>query len=102
MVYMFFDKKTVGDPVKNEIMQNEEMGEELHKAIIREFEKWKVQSCFIDIWGADLADMQLLSKLNKGIRFLLCVVAIYSKCITITKFSKNFSKNISLECQINY
>ena len=28
---------------------------------------------------ADLDDMQLISKLNKGIRFLLCVIHIYSK-----------------------
>ena len=28
---------------------------------------------------ADLADMQLISKLNKGIRFLLCVIDIFSK-----------------------
>ena len=35
---------------------------------------------FIDnIWGADLGDMQLISKFNKGFRFLLCVIDIYSK-----------------------
>ena len=33
-----------------------------------------------NIWGADLADMQLLIKFNKGFRFLLCVIDIYSKC----------------------
>ena len=32
-----------------------------------------------NIWGADLADMQLISKFNKGFRFLLCVIDIYSK-----------------------
>ena len=32
-----------------------------------------------NIWGADLADMQLISKFNKGIRFLLCVTHIFSK-----------------------
>ena len=32
-----------------------------------------------NIWAADLADMQLLSKYNKGFRFLLCVIDIYSK-----------------------
>ena len=32
-----------------------------------------------NIWGADLADMQLLSKYNNGIRFLLCVIDIFSK-----------------------
>ena len=32
-----------------------------------------------NIWGVDLADMQLLSKFNKGFRFLLCVIDIDSK-----------------------
>ena len=32
-----------------------------------------------NIWGVDLADMQLLSKFNKGYRFLLCVIDIFSK-----------------------
>ena len=44
------------------------------------FEKRKVHSSFIDnIQGADLADIELLSIFNKGIRFLLCVIDIYSK-----------------------
>ena len=29
--------------------------------------------------GADLDDMQLISKFNKGFRFLLCVIDIFSK-----------------------
>ena len=32
-----------------------------------------------NFWGADLADMQLISKSNKGFRFLLCAIDIYSK-----------------------
>ena len=32
-----------------------------------------------NIWGVDLADMQLLSKFNEGFRFLLCVIDIFSK-----------------------
>ena len=32
-----------------------------------------------NIRGVDLADMQLLSKCNKGFRFLLCVIDIFSK-----------------------
>ena len=60
--------------------QNQQLAEELHKPIIRKFEKRKVHAAFKDnIWGADLADMQLLSKYNKGIRFLLCVIDIISK-----------------------
>ena len=71
-------------------MSNQELAEELHKSIIRKFEKRKVYSPFIEnIWGADIADMQLISKFNKGIRFLLCAIDMdYSferkKDITIT------------------
>ena len=47
---------------------------------LRKFEKGKVYSAFKDnIWGPDLEDMKLLSKYNKGIRFLLCVIDIFSK-----------------------
>ena len=48
--------------------------------LLEKFEKRKVYSTFKDnIWGVDLADMQLLSKYNKGIRFLLRVIHIFSK-----------------------
>ena len=37
-----------------------------------------------NIWGADLADMQLMSKINKGIRFLFfCVIDIFSKYLWV-------------------
>ena len=79
MVYKFFDSKVSGSGSKL-TLQNEQLAEELHKPIIRKFEKRKVYSTFKDnIWGVDLADMQLLSKYNKGIRFLLCVIDIFSK-----------------------
>ena len=86
MVYKFFDskvaspdKKSAGSGAKP-ISQNEQLADELHKTIIRKFKKRKVYSAFKDnIWGVDLADMQLLSKYNKGIRFLFCVIDIFSK-----------------------
>ena len=63
MVYKFFNKKTSGSGIKN--ISNKELAEELNKPIIRKFNKRKVQSPFIDnIWGTDLADMQLISKFN--------------------------------------
>ena len=84
-------------------MSNKELAEELLKPIIRKFEERKVYSPFIDnIWGADLADIQSISKFNKGIRFSLCVVDIFSKYalviplndekgITITNTSQKIS-----------
>ena len=80
MVYKFFDKRTSGRCIKNENISKKELAEEIHKPIIRNFNKRKVRLLFIDnIWGADLADMQLISKLDRGFRFLLCVIDIYSK-----------------------
>ena len=80
MVHKFFDKKSKGTGIKNEIKQNQQLADELHKPIIREFKKRKVYSSFKDnIWGVDLADMQLISKYNKGIRYLLCAIDLFSK-----------------------
>ena len=63
------------------MQQNEQFAKELHKPIIRNFKRRNVYSAFKDnIWAADLADMELISKFNKGFRFLLCVIDIYSKC----------------------
>ena len=57
-----------------------QLAKKLHKPIIRNFKKRKVYSGFRDnISGADLADMQLISKFNKIFRFLLCVIDIFSK-----------------------
>ena len=79
MVYKFFDSKASGSGAKL-IPENEQLANELHKPIIRKFEKRKVYSTFKDnIWKVDLADMQLLNKYNKGIRFLFCVIDIFSK-----------------------
>ena len=51
MIYKFFDKKTSGSGIKNENISNKELAKELHKPIIREFNKRKVHSRFIDnIW----------------------------------------------------
>ena len=70
MVYRFFDSKVSGSRAKL-MPENKQLADELHKPIIRKFGKRKVYSAFKDnIWGADLADLQLLSKYNKEIRFL--------------------------------
>ena len=84
MVYKIFDKESKRSGAKHVnsklVPQNQQLAKGLHKPIIRKFEKRKVRAAFKDnIWGAHLADMQLLGKYNKGIRFLLCVINIFSK-----------------------
>ena len=65
MVYKFFDKKSSGSGIKNENISKKELAEELHKPVIRKFKKSKLDSPFIDnMWGADIADMQSISKFN--------------------------------------
>ena len=99
MVDKFFDKKNSGGVAtlanKNENISNKELGEELHKSVIRKLNKRKAHSPFTgNICGADLADMQLISKFNKGFKFLLCVTDINSKYAWITPLK--YKKGITL------
>ena len=84
MVYKFFDKKSTGSgfkKLKNTTKPSSSiLADELHKNIIKKFNKRKLYSQFKDnIWRVDLADMQSLSRKNKGIKYLLCVIDLYSK-----------------------
>ena len=79
MVYKFFNQTSKGTGMKFEIKENQQLANELNKPIIRKFKKRQVYSSFKDnIGGIDLADMQLISKYNKGIRYLLCANDLFS------------------------
>ena len=59
---------------------SQQLADELHKPITRNFQKRSVVSNGIDdIWAADLVEMQKFSKWNKGIRYLLMVIDVFSK-----------------------
>ena len=99
MVYKFFDSKVVpldkktvsGKGVKN----NEILAEELHKPVTKKFNKRKVYSQFKDnICGVDLADMRLLSKQNKSIRYLLCAIDLFSKYAFVVPLKNKKGINI--------
>ena len=84
MVYKFFNlklaprNKTISGKGTKEV--NKILAEELHKPVIRKFNKRKVYWQFKDnIWGVDLADTRLLSKKNKGIKYLLCAIDLFGK-----------------------
>ena len=77
MVYEFFYKKTAGCGIKSMPQNNrpldltmQELVEELHKPIIRKLRKRIVYSIFKD---------NVISKFNKGFRFLFCFINIFSK-----------------------
>ena len=93
MVYKFFDKTSTArlsslertgsgfKKLKNTTKPSFSiLVDELHKPIIRKFNKRKVYSQFKDnIWGVDLADMPSLSRKNKDIKYLLCAIDLFSK-----------------------
>ena len=82
MVYKCFDKKSSESGFVNE--PNYQLANELDKPIIRKFKKRKVCSSFRDnIWGVYLADMQPLSKYNKGNKHLLCAIDFFSKYVWV-------------------
>ena len=80
MVYTFFNER-----LKEAGVNNKKLADELHKPIIKKFKSRKVYSSFKDnIWGGGgdvvgLADISLVSKFNKGMRYLLCVIDLLSR-----------------------
>ena len=68
-------KKELGSGVNNK-----QLDKVLHKPIIKKFKRRKVYSSYKDnIWGCALADVQLISKFNKGIKYLLCIIDLLSR-----------------------
>ena len=79
---IFFHKKSAGSGAKS--MPNQQLANGFHKQIIRKFKRRLVYSSFKDnICGADLADMQLISKHDKVIGFLLCFIDLFSKYVLV-------------------
>ena len=79
MVYKFFDKKSKGSGIVTN-GSSYQLANELHKPVIKKFKKRKFYSSFRDnIWGVYLADMRSLSKCNKGVKYLLRAIDLFSK-----------------------
>ena len=82
MVYKPFDERTKGSGLNydKKFHENIKLAEELHKPIIKNFKRRKVLSSSKDnTWGVDLTDMSLVSKFNKEIKSLLCVIDLFSR-----------------------
>ena len=75
MIYKFFDKKKGSD-----ITVNEQLVEELHKPIIKKVKRRRVYTRFKgNVWAVDLAEMESLSTNNKIVKYLLCVIDVFTK-----------------------
>ena len=75
----FFDKKKGSG-----ISVNEQLAEELHKSVIKKLKRRKVYARFKDnIWAADSAEMESLSSKNKNVKYLLCVIDVFTKYVWV-------------------
>lgn len=62
------------------IVWSDALADELHKPVKRKFRKRRVLVSHIDdIWAADLVEMLPFSKHNKGFKYLLTVIDVFSK-----------------------
>ena len=65
MIYKFFDKKTGSG-----VSANEQLAEKLPKPVIKKFKRRKVYASFkVNIWAADLAEMESLSSKIKNVNY---------------------------------
>ena len=111
MIYKFFDKKSAAradiakeSRTKNNFKPTPQLADELHKSIIRKFERHKLYSSFIDnIWGTDLDDMEL-SWYNKGTCFFICAIDVWSKyeCVVPFKDKSDETINKAFQKMIKY
>ena len=63
----------------NNIEWNDELADELHKPIRRKFTKRRVFANEVDsIWAADLVDMQSFSRSNKGYKYIMMIIDVFS------------------------
>ena len=75
---------------------SQQLAHELHKPITKNFSKRKVISDDIDkVWAADLVEMQKFSKWNKGIKYLLMVIDVFSKCGLIKPLKDKKTESVS-------
>ena len=71
------------------ITPNQQLANELHKLIIRKSQNHKAYLSLSDkTWFADFDGMELVSKYNKGIHFVLCVRNAFSKYARFKRYKR--------------
>ena len=76
---------------------SQQLAEELHKPITRNFRKRRVISYGVDkIWASDLVEIQKYGKWNKGIKYLLMVIDVFSKYGWIEPLKDKKTESVSL------
>ena len=78
----------------------QQLADELHKPIRRNFSRRSVISNGIDeIWASDLVEMQKFSKWSNGIKYLLMVIEAFSKYGWIKPLKNKKPESVSKACE---
>ena len=84
----------LGHPIKK--IKFTKLVEELHKPVSNKFDRRRVSVNGIDeIWADDLIDMQAFSKQNKGMKYLLTIIDVFSKFVWIVPVKQKTGQDIS-------
>ena len=90
--------KLIGTKVKfGTGVEKKTFAEELHKPKRRKFKKRRVLFNGIDrIWAADLVDMQAFSNFNRGVKYFLVVIDVFSKYGWLIPLKDKTGKSVAL------
>ena len=82
--------------LKKNLKFTDDLAEELYKLVTRKFQRRTVNVNSIDeIWAADLIDMQVFSKDNNGINYLLTVIDVFSKFVWIVPLKRKTGQEVA-------
>ena len=90
VVFKCFDKET-----GSVVSLNEQIAQELHKPVINKFKRRKVYARFKgNVWAADLAEMGSLFSKNKNVKYLLCVIDVFTKYVWVKSLKDKKGKTV--------
>ena len=74
---------------------SEQLAEEIPKPLTKKFKRRNVYATYKDrIWTADLAEMKSLSSKNKNVKYLLCVINVFTKYAWIEPLKDKKGKKV--------
>ena len=98
MVYKFFDKKSGLGAIatsKAEACVNKELAQELYRPVIKKFKRRRLFAWFKDnIWAADLPKMGSLPSSNRGVKYLLCLIDVFTKYACVKPLKDKKAKTV--------
>ena len=95
MVYNFFDKKTRLGRTSKERANLNEFAQELHKSVIENFKRRKMNARFRDnLWAKDLGKKRSFPSKNWGVKYLLCVVDVFMKYTRVKPLKEKLAETL--------